>query len=94
MITEFVSVELPVASYPAIWEGYLLDQARSLTSSQVALDTVWLPRSYHAMKGDLGSPRATILHDSRRRHWTSVPIPALQASCARPAAPAPATPSW
>ncbi|MBR0954660.1 hypothetical protein [Bradyrhizobium canariense] len=51
------------ASYPAIWEGYLLDQAWSLTSSQVPLDTVWLPRSYHALKGDLGASRATILHD-------------------------------
>lgn len=51
------------ASYPAIWEGYLLDQAWSLTSSQVPLDTVWLPRSYHSLKGDLGAMRATILHD-------------------------------
>jgi hypothetical protein len=50
------------ASYPAIWEGYLLDQAWSLTSSQVPLDTVWLPRSYHALQGDLGAMRATILH--------------------------------
>ena len=31
-------------AYPAVWEGYLLDQAWSLTSSQMALDTVWLPR--------------------------------------------------
>ncbi|MDA9510405.1 hypothetical protein XI09_38310 [Bradyrhizobium sp. CCBAU 11386] len=53
------------ASYPAIWEGYLLDQAWSLTSSQVPLDTVWLPRSYHALKGDLGAMRATILHDQQ-----------------------------
>ncbi|TCU59308.1 hypothetical protein EDE08_12813 [Bradyrhizobium sp. R2.2-H] len=53
------------ASYPAIWEGYLLDQAWSLTSSQVPLDTVWLPRSYHALKGDLGASRATILHDQQ-----------------------------
>ncbi|WGD54289.1 hypothetical protein QA641_10525 [Bradyrhizobium sp. CB1650] len=51
------------ASYPAIWEGYLLDQAWSLTSSQGPLDTVWLPRSYHALKGDLGANRAIILHD-------------------------------
>lgn len=51
------------AAYPAIWEGYLLDQAWSLTSSQVPLDTVWLPRSYHALQGDLGASRATILHD-------------------------------
>ncbi|WP_027556711.1 hypothetical protein [Bradyrhizobium sp. Cp5.3] len=53
------------ASYPAVWEGYLLDQAWSLTSSQVPLDTVWLPRSYHALKGDLGASRAVILHDQR-----------------------------
>lgn len=53
------------ASYPAIWEGYLLDQAWSLTSSQLPLDTVWLPRSYHALKGDLGAMRATILHDQQ-----------------------------
>lgn len=53
------------ASYPTIWDGYLLDQAWSLTSSQCALDTVWLPRSYHAMKGDLGDARATILHDQQ-----------------------------
>lgn len=50
------------AAYPAIWDGYLLDQAWSLTSSQVSLDTVWLPRSYHALQGDLGAMRATILH--------------------------------
>ena len=53
------------ASYPAIWEGYLLDQAWSLTSSQVPLDTVWLPRSYHALQGDLGAMRATILHSEQ-----------------------------
>ncbi|WIW45251.1 hypothetical protein ML401_27930 [Bradyrhizobium sp. 62B] len=53
------------AAYPAIWEGYLLDQAWSLTSSQMPLDTVWLPRSYHALKGDLGASRATILHDQQ-----------------------------
>ncbi|MDA9404979.1 hypothetical protein [Bradyrhizobium sp. CCBAU 45389] len=53
------------ASYPAIWEGYLLDQAWSLTSSQLPLDTVWLPRSYHSLKGDLGAMRATILHDQQ-----------------------------
>jgi hypothetical protein len=52
------------ATYPSVWEGYLLDQAWSLTSSQMPLDTVWLPRSYHASTGDVGvfSP-ATILHN-------------------------------
>ena len=49
--------------YPAIWEGYLLDQAWSLTSSQMPLDTVWLPRSYHALTGELAAKRATIIHD-------------------------------
>lgn len=53
------------ASFPGIWEGYLLDQAWSLTSSQVPLDTVWLPRSYHALNGDLGAMRATILHNAQ-----------------------------
>jgi len=49
--------------YPAIWEGYLLDQAWSLTSSQMPLDTVWLPRSYHALTGELAASKATIIHD-------------------------------
>ncbi|QPF83139.1 hypothetical protein IC762_25900 [Bradyrhizobium genosp. L] len=51
-------------AYPAVWEGYLLDQAWSLTSSQLPLDTVWLPRSYHAPIDDLGTPRhTTVVHD-------------------------------
>ena len=51
-------------AYPAVWEGYLLDQAWSLTSSQMPLDTVWLPRSYHAPTEDVGTPRhTTIVHD-------------------------------
>ena len=51
-------------AYPAVWEGYLLDQAWSLTSSQMALDTVWLPRSYHAPAEDAGTPRhTTIIHN-------------------------------
>jgi len=49
--------------YPAVWEGYLLDQAWSLTSSQLPLDTVWLPRSYHALTGEFGARRAAIIHD-------------------------------
>jgi hypothetical protein len=51
------------AACPAVWEGYLLDQAWSLTSSQVALDAVWLPRPYHALRGDLAASSATIVHD-------------------------------
>jgi len=49
--------------YPLVWEGYLLDQAWSLTSSEVPLDTVWLPPGYHAMEGDSAINRATIVHD-------------------------------
>ncbi len=52
------------ATYPSVWDGYLLDQAWSLTSSQMPLDTVWLPRSYHALIGDVDAQRpATIVHD-------------------------------
>lgn len=65
------------ASYPAIWEGYLLDQAWSLTSSQVPLDTVWLPRSYHTLRGDLGAARATILHDRQTTTLELGPDPAF-----------------
>ncbi|MBR0795950.1 hypothetical protein JQ615_11160 [Bradyrhizobium jicamae] len=51
-------------AYPSVWEGYLLDQAWCLTSSQMPLDTVWLPRSYHAPTEDTGTPRhTTIVHD-------------------------------
>jgi len=52
------------ASYPSVWDGYLLDQAWSLISSQMPLDTVWLPRSYHALAGDIDAQRpATIVHN-------------------------------
>lgn len=52
------------SAYPAVWDGYLLDQAWSLTSSQMALDTVWLPRSYHAPAEDVGTPRhTTVVHN-------------------------------
>nr|MCK7671958.1 hypothetical protein [Bradyrhizobium sp. 2S1] len=51
-------------AYPAVWEGYLLDQAWSLTSSQIALDAAWLPRSYHAPAEDVGTPRhTTVVHN-------------------------------
>ncbi|WP_309296313.1 hypothetical protein [Bradyrhizobium sp. Ce-3] len=51
-------------AYPGVWDGYLLDQAWSLTSSQMALDTAWLPRSYHAPAEDAGTPRhTTIVHN-------------------------------
>jgi len=49
--------------YPAIWEGYLLDQAWSLVSSQIPLDTVWLPRSYHALTGEFAARQAAIIHN-------------------------------
>jgi len=51
------------AMYPAVWEGYLLDQAWSLVSSQMPLDTVWLPRSYHALTGEFAARQATIIHN-------------------------------
>ena len=51
-------------AYPSVWEGYLLDQAWSLTASQMSLDTVWLPRSYHAPTEDAGTPRhTTVVHN-------------------------------
>jgi hypothetical protein len=52
------------SSYPAVWEGYSLDQAWSLTSSQLPLDTVWLPRSYHALAGDLRAHHRTVIAHS------------------------------
>ena len=63
------------ASYPSIWDGYLLDQAWGLTSSEGPLDTVWLPRSYHAMKGDLAAARATILHSEQTTTTSLGPDP-------------------
>jgi hypothetical protein len=51
------------SSYTAIWDAYLLDQAWSLTASQMPLDTVWLPRSYHAVAGESGAKHATIVHN-------------------------------
>jgi hypothetical protein len=51
------------SSYAAVWDGYLLDQAWSLTSSQMPLDTVWLPRAYHAVAGEAGAKHATIVHN-------------------------------
>ena len=51
-------------SYPAVSDGYLLDQAWSLTSAQTPLDTVWLPRTYHALVGDIDTRRdAVIAHN-------------------------------
>ncbi|MCP9627706.1 hypothetical protein NML43_11460 [Rhodopseudomonas palustris] len=48
---------------PTVWEGALLDQAWCLATSQRSLDTVWLPRSYHALVGDLAEAKATVVHD-------------------------------
>jgi hypothetical protein len=50
-------------SHPTIWEGYLLDQAWSLTSSQMPIDTVWLPRAYHSLTGEVARRQATIVHN-------------------------------
>jgi hypothetical protein len=51
------------SSYTAVWDAYLLDQAWSLTASQMPLDTVWLPRSYHAVAGEAGAKHAPIVHN-------------------------------
>ncbi|MGJ4938762.1 hypothetical protein [Bradyrhizobium sp. SZCCHNRI1009] len=51
------------SSYPDVWDGYLIDQAWSAVTSQIALDTVWLPRSYHAVAGEAGVGNATIVHN-------------------------------
>lgn len=48
---------------PTIWDGALLDQAWCLASSQCCLDTVWLPRSYHALQGDVAEHKAIIVHE-------------------------------
>lgn len=50
-------------SYPDVWDGYVIDQAWSAVTSQMALDTVWLPRSYHAVAGEADMRRATIVHN-------------------------------
>ena len=72
------------SSYADIWDGYLLDQAWSLTSSQMPLDTVWLPRSYHAVAGDVGAKRATIVHNLKPTTADLGPDPDF-ADAARPA---------
>jgi len=51
------------SSYPDVWDGYLIDQAWSLTSSQMPLDTVWLPPSYHAVAGGGETASTTIVHN-------------------------------
>ncbi|CAL78606.1 conserved hypothetical protein [Bradyrhizobium sp. ORS 278] len=51
------------SSYPDVWEGYLIDQAWSSVSSQLPLDTIWLPRSYHAVAGEPGAGNAVIVHN-------------------------------
>ena len=51
------------SSYPDVWDGYLIDQAWSAVTSQIALDTVWLPRSYHALAGEADVRNATIVHN-------------------------------
>ena len=53
------------ASFPQVWDGYLLDQAWSLTASQTALDTLWLPRSYHCPATDTAAQQATVVHPLR-----------------------------
>jgi len=72
------------SSYADVWDGYLLDQAWSLTSSQMPLDTVWLPRSYHAVAGEVGGRQATIVHNLRPTTADLGPDPDF-AEMARPA---------
>ena len=51
------------AGYPSVWEGYTLDQAWSLISSQLPINTVWLPRSYHeASSGRSRRSNPVIIH--------------------------------
>jgi hypothetical protein len=67
--------DLAVA-YPSVWDGYLLDQAWSLTSSQMPLDTVWLPRGYHAVAGDVDQhASAIIVHDLPATNFDLGPDP-------------------
>jgi len=51
-------------SFPAVWEGYLLDQAWSLVTSQMPLRTIWLPRGYHASHEDsMGGDTSVVVHN-------------------------------
>jgi hypothetical protein len=50
-----------LSSYVSVWEGYLLDQAWSLVSSQMSLDTVWLPRAYHETADDSHHKRPPVI---------------------------------
>lgn len=70
--------------FAEVFEGYLLDQAWSTTSSQMPLDTVWLPRSYHAVAGEAGAKRATIIHNLTPTTSDLGPDPAF-ADTVRPA---------
>ncbi|MFC0240429.1 hypothetical protein [Rhodopseudomonas telluris] len=64
---------------PTVWEGALLDQAWCLATSQRSLDTVWLPRSYHALVGDLSESKATVVHDLRSTTADLGPDPSFAA---------------
>lgn len=64
---------------PTVWEGALLDQAWCLATSQRSLNTVWLPRSYHALVGDLTEAKATIVHDLRSTTADLGPDPSFAA---------------
>ncbi|WP_420134810.1 hypothetical protein [Rhodopseudomonas sp.] len=69
---------------PTVWEGALLDQAWCLATSQRSLDTVWLPRSYHALVGDLSESKATIVHDLRSTTADLGPDPSFAAIARAP----------
>jgi hypothetical protein len=66
------------SSYPEVWEGYLLDQAWSTVASQVPIETLWLPRSYHAAANDPKSRSApVIIHDFETTTENFGPDPAV-----------------
>jgi hypothetical protein len=65
---------------PDVIASHLLDQAWSLTASQVALDTIWLPRSYHAPYDAAPGARPVIVHDIRADAATLAPFDVVPAA--------------
>jgi hypothetical protein len=47
--------------HPMVWDGYLIDQAWSTVASQMPLETLWLPRSYHAASHDSSGRKAPVI---------------------------------
>ncbi|MFN5523405.1 hypothetical protein [Bradyrhizobium sp.] len=71
-------------TFPDVWDGYLIDQAWSAVTSQIALDTVWLPRSYHAVAGQLAARSAVVVHNLKPTSGDLGPDPDF-ATMVRPA---------